>query len=106
MDGRHIILAAVYYKPTIIRELQIWKHTRIQSDATEQLAKGQKNGTAISAQYEAYKQPFTDLLLQFKLLLAGHHDCIKMAKHRIKLLKLDTVQYTLYLPSYSKNVRI
>lgn len=62
MDNHHILVAAVQYKLTTDRGLQVREHTHILSDVTEQLTKNRKDEVAISAQYQAYKQPFFDML--------------------------------------------
>lgn len=48
MENSHNHVAAVHLKPTIDKGSQMQEHTRIQSDATEQLTKGWKNDVAIS----------------------------------------------------------
>lgn len=54
-DNQQTFVAFVRYKPTIDRESQIWEHTRIQSEATEQFFKDYKDVFEIFAQFQAYK---------------------------------------------------
>lgn len=49
-DNQHTLVAADRYKLTIERVSQIWDHTYIQSNATEQLTKDRKDEFALSAE--------------------------------------------------------
>lgn len=89
-DKPHTVVATIHYNQPMDRKLQVGKHTRIQSEVTEQLTKVGKDEISIYAQFRANKQAFIDMLSQFQLMGDGHHVRIILAKHRIKLVQPDT----------------
>lgn len=96
MDNQHTLVAAVHYESTIDKESRIWKHNRIRSDETTQLTKVWNREVSSATQYQSNKQPFLDILSQFKLMWDGHLGRVTMTKRRMDLLQPDTA------PVYAK----
>lgn len=66
--AQHTLVADVQFNQKVDRGSQIWKHIRTQREATKQLTKDLKDKVTIAAQYQAYKHPFIEMLLQLDLM--------------------------------------
>lgn len=88
-DNFRGLVRTVHFKPCTDRESQIDEHVHKKQNATAQLKKRLSNEFAISTQFDTYKKPFTDFILQFYFIWDVRLRRISIGKLSIKLIQLE-----------------
>lgn len=84
------IAAAVYYKLSTNREMQVRQFVSIRQNKTTKHKVDWQKEIVISTKYQIYREPFTSILLAVRSTRDAHLRRINIANHRIELLSPDT----------------